>query len=163
MIWFDYVLLGIIGLSTLVSLVRGFIKEAVSLAVWLGALFLSSQYFNYLTPYLTGIADPLVKNGAAIAILFVATLIAGALVNYLLSQLVQVTGLSGTDRALGAVFGALRGVLICATLIFVLDTFTPASSAVWWQQSQLLPEFGFIIDWFFKYMQDSSSLINPQS
>jgi len=157
--WFDFAILGIIALSTLISLVRGFAKEAISLAVWFAALFVASQFYPDVTIYLTRISDELLRNGVAIAILFIASLIVGALINYIFSQLVKVTGLSGTDRALGAVFGALRGILIVSALLFFLDTFTSSANSVWWQQSILIPEFSVIIEWFFQFMKGSSSFL----
>lgn len=100
------------------------------------------------------------RDGAAIAILFIATLIIGAIVNYVISQLVDKTGLSGTDRVLGACFGLLRGVLIVAALLFFVDTFTNFSQSDWWKNSKLIPHFGFIVEWFFQQLKENSSLLN---
>ncbi len=158
--WFDFTILGIIAFSAVISVVRGFVKEAISLVVWLTAFFIASQFYPNLAQFLTQIDDNMLRNGVAITILFIGTLIAGALINYVVSQLVKATGLSGTDRVLGAVFGALRGVLVVSAALFFLDTFTPASDSMWWAKSLLVPEFKFIIEWFFEYLKESSSFLS---
>lgn len=159
MIWIDYAILIIIGVSTLISLVRGFVKEAVSLVIWAGAFFVASTFYLELSTYLTNITDPMLRNAAAIAILFILTLILGAIVNYLIGQLVSKTGLSGTDRVLGLAFGALRGGLVVSAILFFMDAFTPAPSTTWWQGSTLIPEFRIVIEWFFEYIKTSSSFL----
>ncbi|MUH72114.1 CvpA family protein [Psychrosphaera haliotis] len=162
MVWIDYAIIAIIAISSLVSLVRGFVKESVSLAVWVGAFFVASQFYPYLASYLTGIEKEMVRNGSAIAILFIITLILGAMVNHILSEIVQFTGLTGTDKMLGMIFGGLRGALIVAATLLFLDTLTPSSDSLWWQNSILIPEFAFIVEWFFELLKENSSLLSTQ-
>ncbi|MEL7293597.1 CvpA family protein [Vibrio sinaloensis] len=156
----DIVILGVIGLSALISLVRGFAKEALSLVIWFGAFFIASQYYAKLAVYFTRLEDDMIRNGAAIAALFIATLIVGALVNYVIAQLVQKTGLSGTDRVLGIVFGGLRGVLIVSAALFFMDAFTTFPDSQWWKGSQLVPEFSRVIAPFFEHLQATSSFLS---
>ena len=159
MIWIDYAILAVIGVSTLISLVRGFVKEAVSVVIWIGAFFIASTFYVNLASLLTNISDQFLRNAAAIAILFIITLVLGALVNYVIGQLVSKTGLSGTDRVLGLAFGALRGVLVTSAMLFFMDAFTTFSSSDWWQGSQLIPHFTLVVEWFFEYLKQSSSFL----
>lgn len=160
--WIDYAILAIIGLSILVALVRGFVREAFSLAVWIGAFFVASQFYSNLAIHFTRIDDPMIRNGVAVAILFIVTLIVGSFVTYIMSKLVEKTGLSGTDRVLGSVFGALRGVLIVSAILFFADSFTPVASNSWWTNSTLIPHFTIYIQWFFDYLQNTSSFLQPE-
>ncbi|GLQ75288.1 CvpA family protein [Vibrio penaeicida] len=158
--WIDFVILGVIGLSAVISLIRGFVKEALSLVIWFGAFFIASHYYAKLAVYFTNIQDDMFRNGAAIAALFIATLVVGSLVNYVIGQLVQKTGLSGTDRILGIVFGGLRGILIVSAVLFFIDAFTALPNSEWWINSQLIPEFSRIIAPFFEHLKETSSFLS---
>lgn len=158
--WVDLTILGVIAVSALVSLVRGFVREALSLVSWVAAFFVASTFYKDVSPLLADyLQDPFLRDGGAILLLFILTLIIGSLINFIFGVLVDKTGLTGTDRVLGMVFGALRGVLVVAAVLFVLDAFTTLNSTAAWQQSILLPEFKVVITWFFEYLKQSSTLI----
>lgn len=142
MIWVDWVILGIFGLSSLIGLIRGLVKEAMSLVVWALALFVASHFKAQAALLLEQyIQTPSLREMAAFGGLFAATLFIGALVNFVLGQIVKMTGLGGTDRVLGAVFGAGRGFLIVMAIIIFLPPVIPIDKDNWWHQSRLIPEF----------------------
>jgi len=143
----DWIIVGIIGLSAFVGMFRGFIKEALSLAGWLAAFILASTFAPVLAELFTGIAAPSLRYIAAYACIFVASLIAVALINGFLSALVEATGLSGTDRVLGAAFGLARGFIIILAVVVFLPGLVPVDRDGWWASSVLIPEFTALEEW----------------
>lgn len=146
MIWVDYAIFGIIALSALISLVRGFMREALSLAAWVLAFWVAWMFFRDLALHLEWITLPSARLIAAFALLLIATLMVGGLVNFLMCQLVEKTGLSGTDRLIGVLFGAARGALLVAILV-LLAGLTPFPNDPWWQQSELIAYFQELAIW----------------
>lgn len=142
MSWLDYAIVAVIAVSTLISLMRGFVREAFSLAIWLLAFWISWSFFRQLKPRLEPLLDApdKVLLGVSFGILMIVTLAIGGLVNYLIVQLVERTGMSGTDRFIGMVFGAARGGIMVVVLV-MLAGLTSIPEEAWWRQSQLVGYF----------------------
>lgn len=150
MIWVDWGIIAIIVLSGLISLKRGFIKEALSLLIWVLAFVIARMFSANMATLLVDYIDvATIRYAAAFAILFAATLMVGALVNYLIGTLVRITGLSGTDRVLGIIFGLARGALLIVVAIALIKH-TPLTESLWWSQSALIPEFLMLEQWSFE-------------
>jgi len=146
MTWFDYFIIGTLAISAIISLFRGFFKEVISLATWVIAVWaaftFSSSLAPKIVPYIPFINDlPLAKSvivQALIsgAIIFFTILLLGSLINYLISTMVTKTGLSGSDRLLGVLFGATRGALIVGLVTLFMSKNSLVQQEVWWQNSK---------------------------
>jgi len=167
----DYVVLGIIAISILVGAIRGFIKEAFSLAVWAAAFLVAFYYSGTLALQLEShIELPSARTALAFSGLFLVVLLIGGLLTFLVGQLVEKTGLSGTDRLLGGVFGGIRGLVLVIALMLVAGL-TPVPQDPWWKSSRsiqsLLPlaewSARFLPDYILEYMDMSPEPIEPES
>lgn len=146
--WADWIIVAIIGVSCLISLKRGFVKEALSLVVWVAAFIVAIAFHDRLATLLIDhISAPSLRSLIAFAALFIVTLIIGALVNAMVAALVQATGLTGTDRLLGMVFGLARGLLVILALVVVLPMLLPVQQDAWWRESQIIPHLTLMEDW----------------
>ena len=151
-IWVDYILLGVIVISALLSLWRGFVTEAISLVSWVVALWVAVVFFQDLAHLMKDWIDrPSIRDVSAFAILFVGTVLIGGLVNYLAGQLVAKTGLTATDRALGMLFGIARGIVIVAVLV-LLAGLTALPQNPWWQEALLLGHFQDMALWLRSFL-----------
>lgn len=137
--WLDYLLLGLVTVSGLVGLFRGFVKEALSLGVWVVGIWCAWRFAELAAPHLGNwVSDPVLRLWAARALVLVAVLIVGGLLTHLLAFLLDQTGLTGTDRLLGGVFGIGRGAVLAGLVVIVLQ-FTGFEASPWWQESKLIP------------------------
>ncbi len=116
----DWIIVAIIVVSGAISVIRGFVKEAISLATWVLAFWIAAVFAGKLALLLPPSLEGETLRWAVAAVsLFMATLLVGGLTNFLVATLVEKTGLSGTDRALGVAFGVLRGVVIVALVLHI--------------------------------------------
>ena len=150
--WFDYAIIATLALSILVGLWRGFIGEVLALLCWVLAFWVAWMFGPLLAEQFSGaISVPSVRVLLAYALCFIAVLIAGAIVSYLMRKLVSGSGLSGTDRLLGMVFGLVRGFAL-VVLVVLLMKFTPVVRDEWWQTSKVLPTFENGAQWVTSYL-----------
>jgi membrane protein required for colicin V production len=146
--WADWTIVGIVAVSGLISLQRGFVREALSLVNWGLAFIIAITFRDQLALLLAdAVETPSLREMLSFGILFAATLIVGALVNHLICELVKITGLSGTDRLFGMLFGLTRGVIVVLAILLLLPSVVPVDKDSWWQQSQLIPRFLLLEDW----------------
>lgn len=157
MVIVDWVIVVIVVVSALISIKRGFVKELLSLLSWVGALVVATLFSERLSGLMTGmIATESWRLAAAFAILFIVTLIVGAMINHLIGELVRMTGLSGLDRTLGVVFGLLRGGLIVVALLAIARLFALDQA---WQGSVLVPWIDPLINWTGAYVHSASERV----
>ncbi len=150
--WVDYSILAVIGVSVLISLWRGFTKEALSLAGWILAAWVALQFSDNLQVLLEPhIEVPSLRLMVAFAILFIATLFLAGFINFLVVQLIKKTGLSGTDRMVGIFFGVARGCLVVALLVLI-GGMTPMPQDPWWKASQLMHYFQDMAIWLRQFL-----------
>ncbi len=137
----DIAILLIVGISFLIGLVRGFVRESLSLVTWGVALWAAFTFANRFTQHFERfLNDPTLQLIASFIAVLVATLVLLSLLGYMLSSLFESTGLTGIDRSLGGVFGLLRGAIIIAVLV-LLAGFTGFPNEPWWQESILVEHF----------------------
>jgi len=134
----DTAILIVILLSFLFGLWRGLVQETLSLLIWIAALLMAWIYSDVLAAVMVSIIDhDSARYVAAFALIFVAVMMLGTLLNHLLAKLLNITGLKLVDRLLGGVFGIARGVIIILVVLFTTSVFV--SETQQWRQSKLIP------------------------
>lgn len=162
--WVDCAIVAVIIVSVLISLVRGFVREALSLATWIGAIWVGIHFYSkasyWLEPH---IASAPIRMAVGFFILFFLALLCGSIISFILVQFIHKTGLSGTDRTLGVVFGLARGfVVVSIALLMGQMMFPPASvsdkgssEANALEQSRLAHEFSPVMNWLKEFLPEA--------
>ena len=133
----DIVIVIVIVVSAVFGLMRGLVREVLSLVVWGSALLLGIAFAVPVAGLLGLAVSPGLQTAIGFAIVFVAVLVVGALAQRFFGGLVESTGLTGTDRTLGLAFGAVRGAAVVLVALILLRPF--AESRDWWRESKVAP------------------------
>ena len=137
----DIAILLVFALSMIIGLVRGFVVEVMSIVVWIAAVGLAHWFGPMLA---TQFSETVELSSARIllsyGLVFVGSLVAGAILIYFLKKLVAGTGISGTDRLFGMLFGAARGLVLVVVVILMMGL-TPFPRDPWWQASRAIEAF----------------------
>lgn len=147
MIWIDFTLIGLVFISVVIGLLRGFIKEVFSLAFWMLASWVSLRFSREFSGFLEStISHPSARMVASFVVLFAITLILGGLIGFLVSVLAKKSGLTFMERFGGMVIGVVRGMII-VTVVVMLAGLTPLPKDSWWTESTVIPPFQLLAVW----------------
>jgi len=143
----DIVIAVAIAISIVVGVIRGFVKEAISITTLLIAIW-AALHFGHAVG---GISDSWLSSEElqiwfGRILIFIVILAIGGLLGWSLSKIIRMSALSGTDRIFGAFFGFCRGVVLIA--VFVLGgQFAGFDNDSWWMKSRLIPYGSYMADW----------------
>ncbi|MHA7833037.1 MAG: CvpA family protein [Algiphilus sp.] len=136
--WVDYCVIAAVVVSAFIGVLRGFVREALNLSSWVLAVVAAILFGPVVDGWLVGLIalDPARLIAAYLAV-FIGTLIVGSVVTYLVASAIRGTPFSGADRALGALFGTARGLLL-VILVIAGAGLTVLEREPWWQSSVLV-------------------------
>jgi len=138
--WVDWGILSLIGISLLMGLWRGFVRETLSLITWIVALWMGVAYCGILAEVFHPIPMVVLRYVLSFILLVLVGLISGGILSYLIARLITFTGFGVTDKIMGALLGLARGVLVVAVgVMMVLPT--PLIKDPLWIKSSFAPRF----------------------
>jgi membrane protein required for colicin V production len=134
-----------------VGLWRGLVKEALSLAFWIGAVIAAGLFYPQAAQWLSRyLSNPVLQQVAGFVLIFIGVILVGSLLSSLLSKLFSAVGLAATDRALGGLFGIVRGVVIVTVIVMLTRQLPPAQQ--FYQESVVMPYIelcaNYLQEWF---------------
>ncbi len=159
----DIIIFTGIFVSMLVGIVRGFLREAISITALLVAIWASLSF----GPDVGAIAESWIRAEElrlwfGRILVFAVILSIGGLLGWGIARLVRLSVLSGVDRLMGSLFGVARGVLLIAVLILG-GQFTGFDNDGWWQRSNAIPYFEVVTEWILVMAPKGYDMLVPDS
>lgn len=130
MTWVDTMILCVVALSALFSMVRGLVREVLSVGAWIGALLACLHFYGPVKPFVASVLPFGFGHFAiygAMAVVFLVVLIILSMVSGILGGLVRSSPLSGLDHSLGILFGIARGAIIVFLAYVALGMTEPSN------------------------------------
>ncbi|MGH2342444.1 CvpA family protein [Segnochrobactraceae bacterium EtOH-i3] len=128
----DGIVIAVMLVSALLAMVRGFVREVLSIASWIAAavaaFVLQARLLPYTKQYIT---DDLVARGVTIAIIFLVTLMIVSYITMKISDFVIDSRVGALDRLLGFLFGAARGLLLMVVAMLFFNALVPRDVPAW--------------------------------
>jgi len=131
MTWFDYAALAVVSVSVVLAVWRGVVREIMALAGWVTAFIVSSLFAQELARWLPVSMSPMLRSVSAYLVIFLAVLLLSGLAGMLLAKLFHAAGLGIADRAVGALFGLARGLLIVFVAVMMAGLTTLPKEPFW--------------------------------
>lgn len=139
MTWFDLTVLAVLGISILLGVMRGLVKELMALASWVLAFVAARQFAASAATFLPQSVQPAeLRLAIGFVVLLLASLVVLWLVGLLLTEAIQALGLSSANRSAGALFGLLRGLFIVVVAVMV-GGLTSLPESPGWRNAWLSP------------------------
>ncbi len=157
---FDLVVIGVVGLSALLSFFRGFIREVLSLGAWVGASIVTIYFFPKVSEWMqTKVANETVANGvASMGTFFVALIVIGMLLRLVGKYVKTGSDVGVLDNLLGITFGVARGALVVVIGYFIMGMFIGKEEPEWLKTSVTKPHVEKTAEWLAQvapeYMED---------
>lgn len=146
MTWVDYCILAVLLISTVVGIIRGLTREVLGAGTWVLAFLLAFLFGNAMGGVLLGpLPTPALALAAGYALVFLGTLLAGAILTHFIGEAIRNAGYGSTDRTLGGGVGLIRGVVIVAAFIMIARAMGGEQKG-WWQESMLVGRMAWLAD-----------------
>ncbi len=135
----DYTLIFLVGLSIVLSLWRGFVREVISIVGLVAAFLIASRISAEVGAILLDwFPNRTVANIAGFALVFIIIMVVVGLIGALIRKLVHMAELTTTDRTLGMLFGLTRGILLISLTALIYTSYTEPDKP-WLEDSALAP------------------------
>ncbi len=138
----DILVLAILLLSGLLAFARGFVREALSIAAWVGAALVTVFALPYASPPVRDFIDnPLVADFIAGVLIFILALVGLSVGGHFATKAIRDSALNMLDRSLGLVFGLLRGIILVSLGYMLFVWLVPDSDdhPDWFSEARTLP------------------------